>query len=402
MDRGISCNLGGVLLQERMKQQLRSCAVGPEPGWPTVPPPAPQKSMNKKVVIFSVLIALAFGAVCALLWQQLRSTRQREQAAAVAARAEAELRATREDRFNEVERERERVGLQNKELAALTTTLRASEAQQASNVTALTRRIKAGLTNTAGGGEGDTAAEGGINLARMMKDPAMKEMMRVQQKAAMKTMYAPMFKELGISGDQQKKLTDLIIEAQMGSMENAGDLFGGNAESKTNAINTVVEQQKKMNEEIKSLLGPEKYAEYEDYQKSLGDRVVLNQFQQASAGTETALRDDQLKSMVRLMKEEREKVPPVISEDPTKTADSLSKLMNSEMMEQQFKWQEEFDKRVFERAGKVLTADQLKEFAEFQEQQSSMQKLGLKMAKEMFGGNKEGAPGDGKVAPNAK
>ena len=102
------------------------------------------------------------------------------------------------------------------------------------------------------------------------------------------------------------------------------------------------------------------------------------------------------------MKEEREKVPPVISEDPTKTADSLSKLMNSEMMEQQFKWQEEFDKRVFERAGKVLTADQLKEFAEFQEQQSSMQKLGLKMAKEMFGGNKEGAPGDGKVAPNAK
>jgi len=352
--------------------------------------------MNKKVLLFSVIIAVTLGAVCALLWQQLKSTQAREHAAAVAARAEAEARAVREDRIKEVERERARVDQQNKELADLTTVLRASEAKQASNVTALTRQLKSGLTNAAGG---DAATEGmNIDFAKMMKDPAMKDMIRAQQKTLMKTMYGPMFKELGLSGDQQKKLSDLMTEAQMSNMENAGDLMGGTAESKTNAINAMTDQHQKMNADIKSLLGADKYAQYEDYQKSLADRMVLNQFQQESAGTETALKEDQLKALVQLMKEEREKTPPVISQDPSKTADTLAKMANTEAMEQQFQWQAEFDKRVFERAGKVLNAEQLKEFAEFQEQQSNMQKLGMKMAREMFG-NKVDGPVKVFVAP---
>jgi hypothetical protein len=342
--------------------------------------------MNKKVALFSLIIAVTLGAACALLWHQLRSTQERERASSVAARAEAEARAVREDRLKEVERERARVDQQNKELAELTTKLRVSEAKQASNVTALTRQLKSASTNAPGGGDGE-GTEGGMNFnfAKMMKDPAMKEMMRAQQKTMMKTMYGPMFKELGLSSDQQKKLSDLMIDAQMSSVENASDLMGGDEASRTNAVNAITGQHQKLNDEIKSLLGPDKYAQYEEYQKSLGDRMVLNQFQQEAAGTETALRDEQLKALVQLMREEREKTPPVISQDPSKTADALSKMRNAEAMEQQFQWQEDFNKRVFERAGKVLNAEQLKEFAEFQEQQSNMQKLSMKMAREMFG-----------------
>ena len=349
--------------------------------------------MNKKIVLFSVATAVVLGAGCALLWQQLKSVKQRERAAASAAQAEGAARVLHEDRLNEAEQGRERVDKQNKELAELATTLRSAEAKQASNVTALTRQLKAGTTNAAGSAEGEAGAGMvmGVDFTRMMKDPAMKEMIRNQSKTMMKTMYGPLFKELNLPADQQKKLTDLLIDAQMSGVENAGDMFGGEAGAKTNAFNAVAEAQKKMGEDIKSLLGEEKYAQYEEYQKSLSDRMVLNQFQQQTAGTDTALRDEQLKQLVQVMKEEREKAPPVISEDSSKTADSLSRMMNAEMMEQQFKWQEEYNKRVFERAGKVLTPEQLKEFAEFQEQQSNMQKLGLRMAREMFGGDKGGA-----------
>ena len=90
------------------------------------------------------------------------------------------------------------------------------------------------------------------------------------------------------------------------------------------------------------------------------------------------------------MKEERLKSPPVIDDsDKSRTAESLSKMMNAETMEAQFKWQEEFNKRVIERARTLLSPEQLQEFSEFQTQMSNMQRMGIKMAREMFGGNKD-------------
>jgi hypothetical protein len=46
---------------------------------------------------------------------------------------------------------------------------------------------------------------------------------------------------------------------------------------------------------------------------------------------------------------------------------------------------EDYNKRVLDRAGLVLTPAQLQQFTDLQNQQASMQKLGLKMAREMFG-----------------
>jgi len=302
-------------------------------------------------------------------------------------------------RLKEVERDRAHVEKQNAELADLATNLRQSEAQQASNVAALVKQLKASGTNPAGASSAGRAAEvvGGKGmgdmLRKMMKEPAMKEMIRSQQKGMMKTMYGPLFKDLDLSANQQKQLTDILLDSQMNGVDSAAGLFDGEGEGKTNAINALVEKQKATTEQIKDLLGDEKYVQYEDYQKTMADRMTLNQFQQQAAGTQTALRDDQLKELVQLMKEERAKAPPVVGEDPAKAAESLSKLMNDEIMDQQMKWQEDFNQRVFDRAGHVLTPDQLKEFADFQAQQFNMQKFGLKMAREVFGGGKEGAGG---------
>ncbi len=58
------------------------------------------------------------------------------------------------------------------------------------------------------------------------------------------------------------------------------------------------------------------------------------------------------------------------------------------LMSQHFAWQEDFNRRVAERAGQVLTAEQLKELDDFQSQQLTMQKFGMKMARELFGGSK--------------
>ena len=58
-------------------------------------------------------------------------------------------------------------------------------------------------------------------------------------------------------------------------------------------------------------------------------------------------------------------------------------------------WMDDYNRRVLERAAQVLTPDQFKEYQSFREQQASMQKLGLQMAKQMFGGDKAGTTSKG-------
>jgi hypothetical protein len=201
-------------------------------------------------------------------------------------------------------------------------------------------------------------------------------------------MYGPMFKELNLPPDQQKQLSDLLLDSQMNTMDDAVNLFSGDGTLKTNAINALTEKQKATTDQIKALLGDEKYAQYQDYRKSMGDRTMLTQFQDEFAGSDTTLTADQYKQLIQFMKEERTKTPPVFGNDQETDPAALAKFMDAEAQEQQFQWQENFNKRVLDRAATVLTPQQLKEWTEFQAQQVTMQKLSLKMAAEMFKGGK--------------
>ena len=345
--------------------------------------------MNRKLLLFSVVAAVALGAACVMLVQQFRRAKESASVAATATQAEAAARALHEERIQAVEKERARVEQQNKQLADLAHNLRQTEARQASNVTALVQKLNG--TNSAASGAGAVAEQGmGDMMSKMMKDPAMKELIRSQHKTLMKSMYGALFKELKLSADDQKKLTDLMIDGQLSGVDSMGDLLSKDDTARTNAMNVVTEQQKKLNDDIKAMLGEEKFAQYETYQKSVGDRLVLNQFQQQLG--DTPLRDDQMKQLLQLMADEKARTPPVFSEDPSRAAETYGQLANEEAMNKHFKWQEEYNQRVLDGAGRVLNAEQLKEFTEFQEAQMSQQRLGLKMAREMFGGKGADAP----------
>ena len=120
----------------------------------------------------------------------------------------------------------------------------------------------------------------------------------------------------------------------------------------------------------------------------MGDRMQLDQFKGQLGEGASALKDDQAKQMMQLMREERERTPPVIPDNPADSDVDFKKLLSGDAMEKQMQWQEEQNRRVLERAGTILTPEQLKAFTEFQAQQASLQKLGLKMAKELFGDDK--------------
>jgi hypothetical protein len=347
--------------------------------------------MQKTVIGLLSIAVVVLGMACAWQAKQLRQARE-------TARSTEELRAVltgaqegQAQRVLELERANARLEKQVEQFAAVTTSLRTNESALRNNATALAERIKA--TGEGKSDEGGVLGKGmGDMLGKMMKDPAMREMMREQQKAMINMMYAGLFKDLNLSPEEKDKLKELLTESQMRNMEVAQGMFGGEQDEATAAATKKsVEDAKKQTEaDVKALLGDERFAQYQDYQKNMGERMQLDQFKNQLAADNVPLRDEQSAQLMQIMKEEKAARPPVIPTDQTQMPDKDT--FTAEKLDAQLKWTEEYNARVADRARAVPTPEQYINYQKFQEQQASMQKLGLQMARQMFGGDKAKTP----------
>jgi hypothetical protein len=347
--------------------------------------------MAKKILGFSLVTTIALAVLCLLQWHRLGML---DHELAIERRAREAERQDHEAQHQQVQRlERQRVQLDRdvQGLTALVTVLRAGESQSSSNVARLREQMaKARSGDTANSADEKTGGLGGKGmgdmLRKMMKDPAMKQMIRSQQKSMMNIMYGGLFQELDLTSEQKEKLTELLLDSQLGSMEQASSFFDGDAAARAEANQAVAEAKKQSDEKIKALLGEEEFAQYEEYRNDIGDRMQLDQFKKQMQDGPSALQDEQTKQLLALMKDEKAKVPPVVPDKSEQPAQNLEALLKDETLEKQLQWQEDLNRRVRERASAVLTPEQLKQFSEFQASQLNMQKLGMKMAREMFGG----------------
>ncbi|HEX5175917.1 MAG TPA: hypothetical protein VFV83_02755, partial [Chthoniobacteraceae bacterium] len=145
-------------------------------------------------------------------------------------------------------------------------------------------------------------------VAKMFTDPELKKAMRGQQGMMIRTMYGDLAKELGLSTEDANQLMELLIERQMGiagkSMEVMTDASGdpSKMEEGGKAINAA---RAEYDAQIKGLLGDEKSKQFEQYERTLGDRMQMQQYQQALASTGAPLEEKQRSDLLEIMKEER-------------------------------------------------------------------------------------------------
>jgi hypothetical protein len=348
--------------------------------------------MQKKILGFSLVMAVALAVVCVLQWQRLQVVQQHLTMERRAREAELQTRAAQDQRLQSLERQRNQLDRDVQGLAALVTMLRGAESQSSSNLARWKEQMATARSgdaaNSASGEKAGVLGGKGMSdmLRKMMKDPAMKEMMRSQQKSMMNMMYGGLFQELNLSPEQKEKFTELLLDGQMGNIEQASSIFDADATTRTEVTQAIGEAKKQQDDKIKALLGEEKFAQYEEYQKDIGDRMQLDQFKGRLQDGPTALQDEQVKQLLALMKDEKTKVPPVVPDKLEQLKQPFVALLKDETMEKQFQWQADLNRRVLERAGEVLTPEQLKHFSEFQTDQLNLQKFSMKMAREMFGG----------------
>jgi hypothetical protein len=354
--------------------------------------------MQKPLLVFLAVATVGLSCLCVAQWRQLRHEADRRRATELVLRTEAQAREESSARATQAESRADRLEREIAEFSAVTSGLRSNNAAQQTHLSTLHDKLQRNSTNAAGG-SALSGKEMGDMLSKMMKDPEMRKMVRGQQRAAVDMMYAGLFKQMNLAPEEKTELTELLLDAQMRQVENAQGLLGGAGTEGVDPAQQrdLFEQQRRESDaRIKELLGEERFAEYTDYRKNIGERMQLDRLQTQLASSNLPLKEDQTAQLWQFMQEEKKRVPPIVPSDAEMSPADLKNLMSSDNLEKQTQWLDDYNKRVLDRAAAVLTPEQLQKYRELQEEQTAMQKLGLKMARGMFGQQGGGSPAPAK------
>jgi hypothetical protein len=353
--------------------------------------------MKNTLMIMLAVATLAVSGVCLYQARQLQARK------AEIAGLQRQVQ-TQADQLEAVKSSQERLKQRHLDIAdKLEATSSALDSAQEAAARAASNAAVATASAKKAAASGKPGENFGPTIAKMLENPEMKKMIAAQQRAMMDMMYGPLFKELGLSPEETDRFKEMLLAVQMKGVEQAGSLFGGKADAKEKAelAKSLSDATKQSEDEIKAFLGDARYAQYEDYKETIGERMQLNQLTQQLASGQNALTADQQGQMLNIMKEERKAMANDFASlgwagsQPSNPADALSE----EKMNQIMDLQKNLGQRVYERARSVLQPEQLSAFGTFQSNQLSMQRLGIKMFQGMMGGGKEASGGAAQPGP---
>ncbi len=226
-------------------------------------------------------------------------------------------------------------------------------------------------------------------LVGMMKDPQMKEMIRSQQTMALNQMYGSLFEDLNLQASEMDALKELLLERQMALTEAGMAMMSGTTEDRKKAAEATKAIKDDYDKKFQDLLGPQNYEVFEQHEQTTNERMQVRMFKGALPAT-AALSDEQKYDLIAAMYEERKALPTSALLN-NKTTDPSQ--LTEEGIAEALKEMERLQQRYAERAGMILSPEQLEQFTKWQQQWSAMQAAGLKMASQMFGNKTPPPPG---------
>jgi len=340
--------------------------------------------MKNTIILLLALTTITLGVV--YVTQSRKSATQQIQTAALRGEVQAQSQQIEDLQaaYKRADRQRREAMDQAEELAAQLQARRAVE----TNVVALAAAAPPPAET-----EKPAEEKGGLGkmLSKMMQDPDTRKFIREQQRRTMDQMYAPLVKQMGLTPEEAAQFKDLLANHAMSAADKASSIFGGLASTnRTEMLNTMAAEQKSFDEQVKGFLGDARYAQYKDYQETVGDRTLLNQFKMQT-GSDYNLTDPQTEALLTFMKEERKNVAATTGlplGDADKDEAKLQALMSDDKVDQLLQAQETVGQRVYERARTILSPEQLETLGKFQTNQVQMMRMGMSMMKKMLGPDK--------------
>lgn len=228
-------------------------------------------------------------------------------------------------------------------------------------------------------------------IGDMLKNSETRDLIRSHQKAVMGSLvdksYAEFFKSMNLTPEQAGTLKDLILNkmlagAELGLQSLSGEMTPA---ERTAQAQRLQEDQAAINEQIKTLLGEDNYAVFQDYEKSIPDRMAVDQFK-AQLGDAQALNPGQEQLLMAALTEERRNFRFTTDfNDQNNYSEDLLTKFNEANVNQYVSELDQLNQRYLERAQSILSPAQFEAYASSLKAQREMTRLGLQMAVQMFG-----------------
>lgn len=224
-------------------------------------------------------------------------------------------------------------------------------------------------------------------LAATLNNPAMAAMRATTQKRALETRFAELFTQLQFTPEQRARFIDVAYEAQAPLMEASLKLVTGNLSPAEQAAirQSAEEGGKAVDGKIRDFLGDDaKFAAYQQYQEQQPERTQLNTLKASLAqGGEPPLSADQSRALTEIMYAERKSFP--LTPMPRDAANPLA-APSPEAVATRLREQEQLQNRIAERAGAVLSPEQLAALRRENARRLETLKASSEMARQMLGG----------------
>lgn len=328
-----------------------------------------------------IVLVAATAVLGGLYWRQNQVVRESRDARQKSEQRNDELQADLRKREQQADRLREQVEIARENAGAL-----AREAAQL-------RQTAGALAPVA---ESDARAQTNTRpwgaIGEMFKDPAMRDAIQLQQRAALGSMneklYGRLYADLHLTPEQAIRLKELILNKQLAGAEMGMSMFvnGVDGEQGGNALKQMKEANEASDAQIKELLGEEAFPQYQAYEKTLAERMMISGLKDQLGSGSSALNGDQEEQLVQAMAREREAFKFTTDfSDQTKVSNFPSpSLLTEENLDRFGLELEQLGRQYLIRAEPILTPEQLAAFKNHLASQQAMQKAGLRMAAKMF------------------
>jgi hypothetical protein len=138
----------------------------------------------------------------------------------------------------------------------------------------------------------------------MMERPEVQRLMAMQQRASLDGHYASLFKGLALSPDQLDKFKDLLVEKRTSMLDvmAAAREQGINPRSDPEAFSKLVAHaQAEIDSNIRATIGDSGFSQYQNYEKTMPQRAVVDQLEQRLSYSSTPLTPQQSEQMVSIL-----------------------------------------------------------------------------------------------------
>jgi hypothetical protein len=232
--------------------------------------------------------------------------------------------------------------------------------------------------------------EMGKGMAKMMSNPAMKDMIASQVRTMVEGEYRDLFDDLELNEEQRNKVFDALTDKLTSSSGSAMQLMsaGDDKAAKETLMKEISAAQDAGEANVKAALGDEKkYETYKRYEDSKPERQQIKLFKNSlGKNGGTPLTQSQEEKLMATLYTERKNFK--FNFDYANQQDLNPAKFESGAIKTYQEQKAQFNAKMIENISGFLAPDQTEAFRANQEQMTQMEKMGLDMAESMFGGKK--------------